>query len=170
MPQKHPAAWAGSLMEDWRQRAGRALQQAQLSVQQLQREAGQHAEEFFRALQRQNAQSQHKAPAFGSIALTAGRPDSSRSFPGRGARFTRGLNVVAELAAEPGGGGLSMGASDSAPAGGNEERPEEERILISEVRLPALYLFLVSWLHQTAAGGGTNRHQRGLFPCSFALG
>jgi len=132
-------AWAGAVLDDWRRRASAALGQAQRSAQRLQRDAGRHTERWLGGLRQRHAHgagsSRTRGPALGSITLAAGRPDRRQSLPGRGARLRRGLNVVADLAAEPGGGGGGGAPAPNAePAGRGDAQPEEERILISEAR------------------------------------
>jgi len=111
--------------------------------QRLQRDAGRHTERWLGGLRQRHAHGvgagRTGGLALGSIALAAGRPDGRQSFPGRGARLRRGLNVVADLAAEPGGGGGGGAPAPNAePAGRGDAQPEEERILISEARGPSL--------------------------------
>ena len=132
-PADSPAAWAGALLDDWRRHAGSALQQAQRRAQRLQRNVSEQAEALLQALQQHHAHHASRqpsaAPALGSITLAAGR--SRGSFPGSGASFRRGLNVVADLAADAGS-GSGMSAADAAPEASSDAQPEPERILISE--------------------------------------
>ena len=132
-PADSPAAWAGALLDDWRRQAGFTLQHAQRRAQRLQRNVSEQAEALLQALQQHLAHHACRqptaAPAMGSITLAAGR--SRGSFPGSGARFRRGLNVVADLAADAGS-GIGMSAADAAPEASSDAQPEPERILISE--------------------------------------
>ena len=132
-PGRNPAAWAGALLDDWRRHADSALQQAQRRAQRLQRNVSEQTEALLQALQQHHANHTRRqpnaAPALGSISLAVGRANKG-SFPGSGARFRRGLNVVADLADV--GGGKSMTLAEAAPEVSSDAQPEPERILISE--------------------------------------